>query len=321
MAIKSNYKVKKMNSENPFFKNFGKKIIAVVIAILIWIVANLEFDIEKDFNVPVKYTNLNPELIIANNPPQKINFRIRGPRTELSTFTNSNSIINIDLSEFKKGVSNIKVQSDEMNLPREIDILTMSPSEITLDIDSLYTKNVPIIPVMDSLEAGFEIIGEPELSPANVEIKGPRKLLNNIKSIDTSTISLKDEKSQFSIEVPLQLPNNLVTIEGSKLVKVTIDLKEENLEKEFNNLNIVFKNFNDLDFIALDKTKAMIIFDGPYSLINDLSSNDIDVYVDAKDLSNDESGKHKLRVKVDYPNPNNLHLNKLSPEMIEIMIN
>ena len=65
----------------------------------------------------------------------------------------------------------------------------------------------------------------------------------------------------------------------------------------------------------------MIIFDGPYSLINDLNSNDIDVYVDGKDINKDGTGKQRLRVKVDYPNPDNLNLNKLSPETIEIMIN
>ena len=49
--------------------------------------------------------------------------------------------------------------------------------------------------------------------------------------------------------------------------------------------------------------------------------NAIEVYVDAKDLENGGSGNHKLRVKVEYPNPDNLNLNKLSPETIEIKLN
>ncbi|MGI9533396.1 MAG: CdaR family protein, partial [Thermodesulfobacteriota bacterium] len=161
----------------------------------------------------------------------------------------------------------------------------------------------------------------PKLSPTNVKIKGPEKYIKNYIAIDTNPISLKGEKSKFSIEVPIQLPSSLISIEGSNLVKVTVDLKEENLEKEFNNLNISFKNFNGLDYKTLDKAKAILIFDGPYSLINELNSEDIEVYVDAKDLNSDDSGNHKLRVKVDYPNPNNLNLNKLSPETIEIKIN
>ena len=321
MPAKSNYKLKNMDVLNPFFKNFGKKMIAVIISILLWIVANLEFDIEKSFYVPVKYTNLSENLIVTNNPPQEVSFKVKGPRSELSTLTSSNSLITIDLASFKKGVSNIQVQTDIMNLPREIDVISVSPSEISLDIDKLITKNVKIHPILDSPDKGYVIEEEPKMSPTNVEIRGPEKYIKNYTAIDTSPISLKGEKSNFSIEVPIQLPSSLISIEGSNLVKVTVDLKEENLEKEFNNLNIAFKNFNGLDYKTLDKTKAVLIFDGPYSLINELNSNDIEVYVDAKDLNNDESGNHKLRVKVDYPNPNDLNLNKLSPQTIEIKLN
>ena len=97
--------------------------------------------------------------------------------------------------------------------------------------------------------------------------------------------------------------------------------KKKNLAKEFNNIDIIFKNFNGLNYTATKDTKVMIIFDGPYSIINNLNSNDIEVYVDARDIGSDNSGNHKLRVKVDYPNPDNLNLNKLSPETIEIKVN
>jgi len=321
MPLKSNYGIKQLETVNPFFKNFGKKTIAVVIAILLWIVANLEFDIEKTYNIPVKYTNLRPDLIIINNPPEEISYKIKGPRTELSTLISSTSVINIDLSQFTTGVSNIKVQSDSMNLPRGVDITSVSPAEITIDLDKLVSKKVDVEPVFEKLEKGYEIIGDLEYSPKTIEINGPKQMLSNINTIETKPISLEGEKSNFSIEVPLQQPNKLVSIADNKQVKVSFDIQEENLAKEFNNIDIIFKNFNGMDFIAVDKAKAMIIFDGPYSIINNLSSNDIEVYVDAKDLGNDGSGNHKLRVKVDYPNPDNLNLNKLSPETIEIKLN
>lgn len=321
MPLKSNYGVKQLDVKNPFFNNFGKKTIAVVIAIMLWIVANLEFDIEKTYNIPVKYTNLNPELIITNNPPDEISYKIKGPRTELSTLISSTSVINVDLSQFTTGVSNIRVESDSMNLPKEVDITSVSPAEITIDLDKLISKKVQIEPVFEKLEKGYQIIGDLDYSPKSVEIQGPQEMLSKINSIETRPISLEGEKSNFSIEVPLQLPNKLVTAKSDDQIKVTFDIQEENLAKEFNNIDIIFKNFNGLDYTVTEEAKAMIIFDGPYSIINNLSSNDIDVYVDARDIASNNSGNHKLRVKVDYPNPDNLNLNKLSPETIEIKVN
>ena len=321
MPLKSNFGVKQLDVSNPFFKNFGKKTIAVVIAIMLWIVANLEFDIEKTYNIPVKYTNLNPALIITNNPPDEISYKIKGPRTELSTLISSTSVINIDLSQFTTGVSNIRVESDSMNLPKEVDITSVNPAEITIDLDKLVSKKVKVEPIFEKLEKGFLIVGDLDYSPKSVVIRGPKQMLSKIKSIETRPISLEGEKSNFSIEVPLQLPNKLVTTKDDEQVKVSFDIQEENLAKEFNNIDIIFKNFNGLNYTATKDTKAMIIFDGPYSIINNLNSNDIEVYVDARDIGSDNSGNHKLRVKVDYPNPDNLNLNKLSPETIEIKVN
>ena len=321
MPLKSNYGVKQLDKPNPFFNNFGKKTIAVVIAIMLWIVANLEFDIEKTYNIPVKYTNLNPDLIITNNPPEEITYKIKGPRTELSTLISSTSVINVDLSQFTTGVSNIRVESDSMNLPKEVDITSVSPAEITIDLDKLVTKKVNVEPVFDELEKGFEIVGELEYSPRTVEIKGPQEMLSKINTIETRPISLEGEKSEFSIEVPLQFPNKLITASEDEEVKVSFNIQEENLAKEFNNVDIIFKNFNGLDYTPTQDAKAMIIFDGPYSIINSLSSNDIEVYVDARDIGGENTGKHKLRVKVDYPDPDNLNLNKLSPETLEIKVN
>ncbi|MGI9534848.1 MAG: CdaR family protein, partial [Thermodesulfobacteriota bacterium] len=162
MPVKSNYKLKNLDVINPFFKNFGKKIIAVIIAILLWIVANLEFDIEKSFYVPVNYSNLSERLIVTNNPPQEVSFKVKGPRSELSTLTSSNSLITIDLAGFSNGVSNIQVQTDIMNLPREIDVISVSPSEISLDIDKLITKDVKIHPILDPPDKGYVIEDEPK---------------------------------------------------------------------------------------------------------------------------------------------------------------
>ena len=233
----------------------------------------------------------------------------------------STSVINVDLSQFTTGVSNIRVESDSMNLPKEVDITSVSPAEITIDLDKLVAKKVNIEPVFEKLEKGFQIVGDLEYSPKTVEIIGPQQMLTKINTIETRPISLEGEKSEFSIEVPLQLPNKLVTVAEDEQVKVSFDIQEENLAKEFNNIDIIFKNFNGLDYTAAQDAKAMIIFDGPYSIINNLSSNDIEVYVDAKDISSDNSGNHKLRVQVDYPDPDNLNLNKLSPETIEIKLN
>ncbi len=321
MSKESNYNLKKFYNNNLFFKDYGKKIIALIIAIMLWFATNLEFDIEKKLYIPVKYTNLPQGLIITNNLPDEININIKGPRYEIFSFDNSSSVISYDLSDFKTGVSNIQFQPENMNLPRKIKVTSVSPSEISIEIDRLSTKNIAVIPLLGRPDKGYLVEGEPKFSPTRVKIKGPRNLIRKYKTVYTSLISLKGEKTNFSIEAPIELPNNLISIESSNLVKVTVNIKEDTLKKEFKDLDISFKNFDKLDYTTSDKIKAILVFDGTYSLVNKLNSEDISVYIDAGDLKKPNKGEHELTVKVDYPNSNSLNLTKITPEKVKVKIN
>ena len=94
--------------------------------------------------------------------------------------------------------------------------------------------DIPLEHSIGPLEVGYEIIGKPEVTPTTARIEGPKNLLDKIKSITTDPVSVEDEKSKFTIEVPLRSPYSLVKITGENTVKVTIDIKEKTLEKEFN---------------------------------------------------------------------------------------
>lgn len=320
MKLKKESKSKLLEFKNPFFEDFGKKILAIVISILLWIVANLEFDIEKSIDIPIRYSNLSPELAIVNEPQQKINIRLRGPRSQISTITNTNTALTIDLSNFVNGFFKVEIQDDFLKLPREIQVTGVSPAEIDVEIDKVIEKEVVVKPDLKSADEGFKIKGKPTISPKTVQISGPKKIISDIEVIETNPISLVGEKSKFSIQVPLQIPS-LINIKGTNLVRVTVDIEEINLEKEFDELDISFKNFDDLKYSTDDKTKANLVFDGPYSIINNLNSKDIEVFVDGESLNETSNGTHKLKVKVNYPHPESLKLTKITPKSIQVKIN
>ncbi len=133
---------------------------------------------------------------------------------------------------------------------------------------------------------------------------------------------MKGEKSKFTIEVPLRSPYSIVNITGDNTVKVTIDIKEKTLEKEFNDLNISYINFEDFDYETSSKIETELTFEGPFSIINSLSSNDIELYVDGSSINKSrQSKRYTLKVGVNYPHKDVLKLTKQSPKTIEIRLN
>ena len=306
----------------PLIKDAGKKILAILIAISLWFVANLQHDVEKNISIDVNYTNLPKGLIIVNNPPETLNIRVRGPRSQLSAISPKDMVFTIDLSNLTTGTSMFEIRTDQLIPPRDVQVTGISPSEINLDVDRLAEKRVSVEPILGEPDEGYEISGEPGVTPGTVGIRGPEKLLKTVKSVGTDPVSLKGEKSKFSIEVPLRTPYPLVTISGGNTAKVTIDIKEKIMEKEFNNLDINFINFDGMKFETDDSISAEIAFEGPFSILNNLNSKDIELYVDGSGIKNAESGKtHNLTVSVDYPHKDLLKLTRQSPKTIVVKTN
>ncbi|MEM7008454.1 MAG: CdaR family protein [Thermodesulfobacteriota bacterium] len=310
--------------KTPFFNfnNIGKKVLALVIAISLWLVANLQHDVEKNIAIDVNYANIPPGLVVVNNPPQKLNLRVRGPRSQLSSVSAQNMLFTVDLSNITDGMSMFEIGTDQITPPRDVQVTGISPAEIRIETDQLDDKKVQVEPSIGPPDEGYEIVGKPEVSPKTASIEGPQNLLSKINSITTDPVSLEGEKSKFTIEAPLRSPYSIVNILGDNTVKVTIDLKERTLEKEFNDLNISYINFDGFDFETNGNTSTELTFEGPFSIINNLSSNDIELYVDGSDISNATTAKSfKLKVGVNYPNKDVLKLTKQNPKTIEIKLN
>lgn len=304
------------------FRNTGKKILAVVIAVALWMVANLQHDIETNVNLDVDYSNLPVGMVVTNNPPERISIRMRGPRNQLSSLSKENRVFTVDLTNVREGMSMFEITTDQIPTPREVQVTGISPAEIKVEIDRLATKNVAVVPTIGPPGAGYEIVGEPEVTPGKVKIEGPEKLITKVNSINTDPISVDKEKSKFTIEVPLRQPYALVSVVDDVTVKVTINLKEKTLEKEFNNLNINFVNFDDYAFETDNNVVAELSFEGPFSIINSLSSEDIELYVDGRDIrESNNNNRYRLKVSVDYPYKDLLKLKKQFPETVEIKLN
>ncbi|HSE83552.1 MAG TPA: CdaR family protein [Thermodesulfobacteriota bacterium] len=305
---------------NLFFKNFGKKFVAFIAALLLWCAANVEQDVERNIPVEISYENLPDNLIIMNKPPERLNARVRGPRNRLSSLSRGDVSLTLNLKKVSVGMSRFEVQTGQIKSPREIQIIGISPAEIRLEIDRLVEKQLKVKPVIGVPDTGYEIIGEPEITPSEVRVVGPEGIVSKLEAIFTDPVSATAVKSKFTIEVPLKIPPR-VEVVGNDTVKVTVTIKERTVVKEFKDINIDLVNFDHLSFEPLEPLRAELEFEGPYSIIKDLNSNDIKVFIDGNEITkNNGSSIHKLEVSVDYPHHKSLLLKKKKPDEIGIKI-
>ncbi|MER3445651.1 MAG: hypothetical protein C4291_01920 [Candidatus Dadabacteria bacterium] len=303
-----------------FLKNRGKKILAVAFAVALWFSANVEQDVERSVSAEVNYVNLPADLVIMNDPPQTLNLRVRGPRTQLSSLSPRDMVFTLDLSHATPGVSKFEIRTDQIKPPRGVQVVGISPAEVKIDIDKIIDKEVVIKPAVSIPDTGYEIVGEPEITPSKVRIRGPKRIVSQIESISTDLVSTAGVRSSFTIEVPLKVPPG-VDILGRRFARVTVDIQEKTVVKEFKDINITFLNSDGVQFEPLEPLKAELVFEGPYRIIKSLNSDDIELYIDASKLKqNTKQRIQKLKVNVNYPYKGSLILKKKVPDEIQVIL-
>ncbi len=302
-----------------FFQGLTKKTIALTLAVLLWVFTNFDLDVEKDIRIPLHLSGLPEELIIVNNAPENVDLSLRGPRNLLSSFAFSNKSIPVDLQKMERGIIKIDLKRAAAQMvPRGIDIVAARPSKLSLNIDTLATRKFKVKPVLGELDSGYEISKKIKIVPESVEVKGPASQLARLETIETAKIKLEGEKAEFTAPVQLQLPSQYMEVLEGDRVNVTVYIKEIILTKEFRDVDIVPRNFGELKYSTTSKLKARLLFSGPYKTINNLTSDDIKVYIDGAEMN--ESEERILPVKVDYPDSNLLKLARVIPKRIKVKL-
>ena len=303
-----------------FTTNIGKKILAITLAIILWIIANFEQDIEKNIEIDIQYNDLSPDLIIKSAPPESLNLRIRGSRTKLSILKTENYSYPISLNKVASGVSKFNIRTEQIRIPG-VNIIGLSPSEIKLEIDHLITKKVKINPKIGLPDIGFNVVGTPKVQPSSVKISGPKSILSELQFINTDEVKIEGEQTNFTIEVPLKTNSPLLKIlSDDEVVKITINIQETIIEKEFKELGINIIDIENMNYKILGKQSVDLLFEGPYSKIKELSSEDIKVTASAKGITSKRGIKHKLSLQVDYPNKEDVRLVRITPITIDVQI-
>jgi len=303
-----------------FTTNIGKKILAITLAIILWIIANFEQDIEKNIEIDILYNDLSPDLIIKSAPPESLNLRIRGSRTKLSILKTENYSYPISLNKVASGVSKFNIRTEQIRIPG-VNIIGLSPSEIKLEIDHLITRKVKINPKIGLPDIGFNVVGTPKVQPISVKISGPKSILSELQFINTDEVKIEGEQTNFTIEVPLKTNSPLLKIlSDDEVVKITINIQETIIEKEFKELGINIIDIENMNYKILGKQSVDLLFEGPYSKIKELSSEDIKVTASAKGIISKRGIKHKLSLQVDYPNKEDIRLVRITPITIDVQI-
>ncbi len=248
-------------------KECALKILALFMAIFLWYFVVGEDQVDITLTIPIEILNLPADLVIANHYKKDLEVTVRGPRSMIQDIRQQNITRAIDLAKAKPGTMVIKNTADSIRFPIGIKVLRLQPTNTTLLIDKLVQKNLPIHPVIEGEPApGYEL-GKIKLRPDTLTVSGPKQILDSQLALKTYVIDLDGLDHSTSLQVQLNLSEDLLNLIGEAVVTVDITLKERMLRKTVRGIPVNVRNA-DSQYIAIPGT-VTVEADIPENLIRD----------------------------------------------------
>jgi YbbR domain-containing protein len=204
---------------------WGLRLLALFIAVALWYSVSLEDRetlAERLVEAGVSYNR--PVGFVILDPVPSVNVRLRGSSKEIRQLNPFQATVQVDLPQAEAGAVNITLGPDDVQVPGDLEVVSIDPNVIRVELDREITQRVPVrVPLTGKPAAGVEV-GEPEVLPNQVFVTGPESLLKRVEWLDSRPLSLDGRTVTFEETVSVVPPDPLIQVVQPSKVNVRIPL-------------------------------------------------------------------------------------------------
>jgi YbbR domain-containing protein len=168
-------------------------LVALVAAVLLW----YGLAGQQDQNISVRgvkaaltLVNMPRNLVLMSTVPDTISLQLRGPLTT-SLDAAASLEVYLDLADARPGSSSFPIDAAEIPLPDDVEVVSIEPSAITLELERLISANLPLRPVLEGVPAPGFTVSEIRITPLQINLQGPESRILALESVETTPISVE----------------------------------------------------------------------------------------------------------------------------------
>lgn len=211
-------------------KNLGLKAFALVLACVLWGFVSAprrESVRERIVTASTSIVGLPPRLIITTEIPSTINVRVRGRVSELRALASQSLEASVNLENIQAGDVEVTLRARNINVPEEIEVVSLFPSKLRFRIEHLKQRSVPIRPfLVGDPPAGYQI-GETTADPSRALVSGPASQILDLTEVATERIIMTGRTATFVKNSPVVSDSPLVRVLSPVTTQVTVPVLAE----------------------------------------------------------------------------------------------
>ena len=218
-----------MNLSALLFRNLGTKLLALGVACVAWYLLTgerRERISERAYRIPLSIVNIPRGTMIVSPLPDAVDVRVRGAFTPLRQLDPGKLEAVIDLLDATPGERRYPLDGDDINVPREVEVIAVTPSEIRVVLDGVAEKTLPIVADIVGTPAPGSHVEEVAVEPRQARVNGPAKTLERMAQIRTEPVSVEERDASFQASATLAPQAAGVRVREAQIVTVRVRIAE-----------------------------------------------------------------------------------------------
>lgn len=218
--------------------NLSLKLVSLVIAVVLWFVVLGSRNVEVSKEVPVEI--ITPaDLVVANEVPDKVAFRLSGPKAFLRNIVNrKEDPIRVNLSTAKAGLVTYRFFSDNIQIPIGVKVLSINPTAIIVKLEHVKRKEVPVrLLTQGEAPEGYRL-SRLELVRNTIKVRGAESRVDQVVEAPTVPLDLSQFKESGEREVAIDLSKLPGILLDGDLPKIQFDVAQSTANFKIRNADV-----------------------------------------------------------------------------------
>lgn len=199
-----------------FTRNVGYKLVALVLALLLWFDVTTDETTVIDYPVPLRIAVEGRDVIVTNDVPHEVDVRFSGTGKELVRLDRDELAIEKRVRGGESDTTTLSLNPQDVQRPADLNVVPIGvvPSQVVVVTDRFVEKIVPLEPIgSPPAEEGLQIV-ERTVEPRRVRIRGVTSEVGPIGSLGLDLSQLERIRTPGSFEQRLEIvvPESLRTV-------------------------------------------------------------------------------------------------------------
>jgi YbbR domain-containing protein len=213
--------------------NFLWKMLALAIAVAIWMLVASEPELSTFATVRLEFKNLPDDLEISSEPVSTISLELRGPSGELRSVAEPYGLgtvrpaVVLDMSGVQPGERTFPVSNGSVRLARGVHLVRAIPSEVRFRFERRTTREVPVRPRFRGEGSNGYALEQVTVDPKQMEISGPASHVARVNEALTDLVDVSNVVGSSEIHVNAYVEDPFVRLDGSPQVTVSVVMKKQ----------------------------------------------------------------------------------------------